>query len=97
MNPIVERRDGAYIVGGPDAGQPEYLPLEVTRGAHGALWSAWRPSWHELLLILLGRPIRIGILSERQPPIVVEVVECRDGNVLPTTDSTVDSLAGTAG
>ena len=73
MNPIVENKPGAYLVGGEQAGQPEYNSLEVVRGEHGALWSAWRPSLKEFLLIALGHPVRIGILSERQPPIVVEV------------------------
>jgi len=76
MKAIQEKREGAYVVGGEQAGQPEYLPLEVRRCEQGALWSAWKPSWKEWLQILLGEPIRVGILAQRQPPIMV-VVEPR--------------------
>jgi hypothetical protein len=71
MRAIQERRPGSFIVGGEQAGQPQYFPLEVIRCGDGALWSAWRPSFVESIKILFGAPIRVGILSERQPPIVV--------------------------
>ena len=71
MNPIRESRSGSWTVGGEQAGQPEYLPLEIVRDEQGALWSAWRANWRERLLILLGYPVRIGILAQRQPPIIV--------------------------
>jgi len=73
MEAIQEKREGAYIVGGKQAGQPEYFPLEVRRCEQGALWSAWKPSWKDWFMMLFGRPIRIGILAERQPPILVMV------------------------
>ena len=75
MIAITEKKPGAYIVGGEQAGQPEYFPLEVRRGEHGGLWSGWKPSWRDLWDMLLGYPIRIGILAERQPPIIVTVCE----------------------
>jgi len=71
MNPILEKRDGSYIVGGPKAGQPEYEPLEVIRGTDGARWSAWSASWKDLFRMLRGDPVRISILSKSQPPIYV--------------------------
>ena len=74
MIAIREKRPGSYIVGGKQAGQPEYLPLEVVRGEEGALWSAWKPSWSEWWAMLLGSPIRIGILTKAQPPIIVCVL-----------------------
>lgn len=71
MRAIEENRPLAFIVGGPQAGQPEYFPLEVTRGPDGALWSAWRPGLLERMRLLFGTPIRVGILSKLQPPIIV--------------------------
>ena len=73
MKAITEKRPGAYIVGGEQAGQPEYYPLEVVRGGEGALWSAWKPSWREWWMMLTGAPVSIGILARQQPPIIVEV------------------------
>lgn len=74
MIAIKEHRPGSYTVGGEQAGQPQYFPLEV-RLLYGALWSAWRPSWYDLWLMVWGFPIRIGILSKMQPPISVIVEE----------------------
>lgn len=71
MEALREHHDGSWVVGGVDAGQPEYFPLEIRRGPEGALWSAWRPSLKERFLVLLGRPLRIGILANKQPPIIV--------------------------
>lgn len=73
MEAIQEKKEGAYLVGGEQAGQPEYFPLEVRRGTDGALWSAWVPSWSDIWRMLFGNPIRIGVLSEKQPPIIVLV------------------------
>lgn len=71
MEALQEHREGSWTVGGPAAGQPEYFPLEISRGPEGALWSAWRPSLKERLRILFGAPLRIGILANKQPPIMV--------------------------
>lgn len=73
MQAIVESKPGSWNVGGPAAGQPEYLPLEVTRGDEGELWSQWRPNPTELYALHHGAPIRIGLLCQRQPPIIVEI------------------------
>ena len=71
MKPLNTGAKGAYIVGGEQAGQPEYLPLEVVRGEDGTLWSCWKPSWRERFMLLLGAPISVGILAQRQPPVMV--------------------------
>jgi hypothetical protein len=73
MRAIREKQKGSYLVGGEQAGQPEYFPLEVRRGPDGALWSAWEPSWRDWFLMLFGRPVRVGVLANRQPPILVLV------------------------
>lgn len=75
MEAVIEKRKGAYLVGGPQVGQPEYFPLEVVRGTDGALWSAWRPNDAELALIVAGEPIRVGVLGQRQVPIMVTMAE----------------------
>ena len=77
MQPIAENCPGSWSVGGPAAGQPEYLPLEVTRGEEGALWSQWRPSAADMEALRLGAPIRVGLLAQRQPAIIVEVGEAQ--------------------
>lgn len=73
MKAISEKKKGSYVVGGKQAGQPEYYPLEVVRTDDGALLSSWKPSWSDVWNMVRGKPIRVGILSERQPPIWVEV------------------------
>jgi len=73
MKAIETKARGAYVVGGEQAGQPEYLPLEVVRGEEGALWSCWKPSWRERFMLLMGVPIAVGILTQKQPPIMVRL------------------------
>ena len=77
MQPVTENKQGSWVVGGEQAGQPEYLPLEIRRGEEGALWSSWVPSWRERLSLLFGGRVRLGILSTKQPPVFV-TVEGRD-------------------
>lgn len=55
----------------PELGTIADLP--VVRGIDGALYSAWLPSWREWWRVLLGAPVVIGVLQQRQPPIMVEV------------------------
>ena len=73
MKAISTGAKGAHVVGGPQAGQPEYLPLEVVRGEEGALWSCWKPSIRERIMLLLGSDIAVGILAHKQPPIMVRL------------------------
>lgn len=37
--------------------------------ADGVMSSFWRPSWPERLAILLGRPVRLAIVSDLHPPV----------------------------
>lgn len=73
MEAIAENKKGSYVVGGEQAGQPQYFPLEIKRGEEGALWSAWKPSWSDIFWMMMGMPIRLGILADRQPPIFLKV------------------------
>ncbi len=75
MKAIQEGKLGAYSVGGPAAGQPEYFPLEVCRGEDGALWCGWKPSWKDVWAMVCGHPIRIGLMVIRQPPIIVTMAD----------------------
>ena len=79
MIAIEEGREGAYLVGGDQAGQPEYFALEVRRCPQGSLWSAWKPSWKDWWKMLRGEPIRVGVWSQRQPPILVTMDDIWEG------------------
>jgi hypothetical protein len=48
--------------------------LSACRGTDGAIYSLWRPSIKERLQMLFGRPIVLGVLSDRQPPVSVTVL-----------------------
>lgn len=40
--------------------------------ADGVMSSFWRPSWPERLAILLGRPVRLSIVSDLHPPVWID-------------------------
>jgi hypothetical protein len=39
----------------------------------GMLFSWWRTTWKERLLILLGRPVRLCLVSRKHPPVSLDV------------------------
>lgn len=47
--------------------------LEGVRGEDGAIYSCWQPDLIEKIKLLLGRPLVIGVMSSKQPPICVKV------------------------
>lgn len=68
------------IVGGPDAGQPEYLPLHIRDmpaeimlasgrvSTVNAMVTAWRPTADELAALNAGAPVYLSILGNTWPP-----------------------------
>lgn len=40
--------------------------------AHGVMFSYWRPSFAELLAILRGKPIRLGVFGAGHPPVSID-------------------------
>lgn len=74
MKPIDEK--GWAVMKGRD----EIADLSTFRGDDRAIYSLWRPSWRERFRLLIGVPVVVGVLSERQPPITVKVGrECIPG------------------
>ncbi len=72
MNPSPTNHPNAIIAGGydhPRVGNIENL--EIIRCNDGALYSAWRPTWREVFRILFGARLWIGVLGDRQPPLIV--------------------------
>jgi hypothetical protein len=51
--------------------------LGIYHAEDGALYSIWRPTWRERLSLIFGKPIVVGVLSNRQPPMTVQVGEDR--------------------
>jgi len=47
------------------------LPVCMTEDPF--IYSWWRASWRERLAILFGRPVRMCIAGELQPPVSLEV------------------------
>jgi hypothetical protein len=47
------------------------VALPVT-DVDGALLSYWRVSWRERIQVLLGRPVRLTVLSRLHPPVMVD-------------------------
>ena len=43
--------------------------LEAITTLDGAITSGWKPTWSELWGMLWGRPLWIGVLANRLPPI----------------------------
>jgi hypothetical protein len=54
-------------------GYDDIADLSAIRGADGAIYSAWVPSWQERLAVLFGQPVVVGVLSQQQPPITLVV------------------------
>lgn len=48
----------------------EGLPIAV--GHHGTMFSYWRPDWREILDIVGGRPIRLGVFGSAHPPVTID-------------------------
>ena len=51
------------------------VDLDIHVGDDGALYSSWKPSWQERLMVLIGKPIVVGVLAKQQPPITLLVGE----------------------
>lgn len=49
--------------------------LAIFTGSDDALYSWWRPTLRERISLIFGKPIVIGVLSGRQPPMTVLVGE----------------------
>lgn len=67
MKPIEEK--GWTVLKGRD----EIADLATFRGDDTAIYSLWRPSLVEKFRIIIGVPVVVGVLSDRQPPIAVKV------------------------
>jgi len=72
MKPIADK-GWTVLNGGSREDGAKIEELAVLRAADDALYSLWRPSWDERLKILIGNPVAVGVLSQRQPPITVVV------------------------
>lgn len=42
--------------------------------SNGVMLSYWKPSWKQRLLILAGRPIRLGVFGASHPPVSLDVL-----------------------
>lgn len=86
MNPI--RLNGeTRVVGGAQAGQPQYHPLSIRDmpaelvGADGSISigncmvTAWRPTADEFARLMAGAPVYLSILGDRWPPVNLFVGE----------------------
>lgn len=79
------------VLGGPEAGQPEYRPLsvqdipgEVVRAdgmvqAVNCQVTAWRPTPEELERLNQGAPIYLSIMGTAWPPVNLFVAEPAEG------------------
>ncbi len=60
----------------PPKGIPDCNPLVVVKGKVGSqdsFWSRWKPSWREWWGFLFGRPVWLGIVSDRHPLVMLWV------------------------
>lgn len=83
------RMDGeTRVVGGAQAGQPEYRPLSIrdmpaeltladgSVKVANAMVTAWLPTQAELDQLNAGHPILLSILGDRWPPANIWVSDC---------------------
>jgi len=49
--------------------------LSVCSTDDGLKYSWWRPTWSERLRLILGWPVRLCLVSEKHPPVSVDVEE----------------------
>lgn len=78
MNPKTPMRRNFTYTGyeHPEIGAIRDLAVYVD--GQGAIWSTWRPTFWEWLRLVVGFPIVVGVLSNRQPPMSVMVGEDRE-------------------
>ena len=70
---IVLNQEGSRIISGPENGQPEYQPLEITVLPCGSIKSRWSLSFKERVKVLFGAHISLGIITRQQPPVWLAV------------------------
>jgi len=74
MKPILTKQTTA-ILGAPKGWDDSKGPchgLPIVE-AHGNLYSYWKPTLKERLLLMIGRPITLVVLSSSHPPVALEV------------------------
>jgi hypothetical protein len=69
----VKAKGAVKFLGREDTVVGTIQDLEGVRGEDGAIYSCWEPDWIEKIKLLFGRPLVIGVMSTKQPPICVKV------------------------
>lgn len=72
MKPVNFKESNLTLKRPPSMTDAECAPLHIYQSMAGMV-SCWRPTWRERLAILFGAPLWLWVLSERHPPVAVEI------------------------